>query len=75
MRTRAYSYQQHGLAPPTTGAHLALTAPAGNVWTWGNERARPGHQNLPSFAWWSFSAATWTTRIFGSKARTLVSGY
>ena len=39
VRTRAYSYQQHGLNPPATDVHVALTAPGGGVWTWGDPGA------------------------------------
>jgi uncharacterized protein (TIGR03084 family) len=42
VRTRAYSYQQHGLDPPITDVHVALTAPSGGVWTWG-DRATADH--------------------------------
>jgi len=36
VRTRAYSYQQHGLNPPTTEVHVALVAPGEGVWAWGD---------------------------------------
>lgn len=36
VRTRGYSYQQHGLNPPTTDVHVALTAPGGATWAWGD---------------------------------------
>src|SRR5579859_2695055 len=39
VRTRAYSYQQHGLTPPSTDVHVALTAPDGAAWTWGDPAA------------------------------------
>jgi uncharacterized protein (TIGR03084 family) len=39
VRTRAYSYQQHGLEPPTTDVHVALNAPDGGSWTWGDPAA------------------------------------
>ena len=35
VRTRAYSYQQHGMTPPTTEVHVVLAGPDGAVWTWG----------------------------------------
>ena len=39
VRTRAYSYQQHGLTPPSTDVHVALAAPADSDWTWGEPNA------------------------------------
>jgi uncharacterized protein (TIGR03084 family) len=39
VRTRAYSYQQHGLTPPATDVHVALTAPDGAAWAWGDPAA------------------------------------
>jgi uncharacterized protein (TIGR03084 family) len=39
VRTRAYSYQQHGLDPPTTDVHVTLTAPDATVWSWGSPLA------------------------------------
>src|SRR3569833_1954448 len=39
VRTRGYSYQQHDMAPPSTDVHVALTAPGGEVWTWGDPTA------------------------------------
>jgi uncharacterized protein (TIGR03084 family) len=46
VRTRAYSYQQHGLAPPSTDVHVALAAPDTlpdrSNWTWGDPTA-PDH--------------------------------
>ena len=36
VRTRAYSYTQHGLAPPPNDVFVKLDAPGGDcVWTWG----------------------------------------
>lgn len=42
VRTRAYSYTQHGLAPPEHDVYVALTGPAGDVWTWGDPAAPDG---------------------------------
>ena len=39
VRTRAYSYSQHGLTPPATDVRVELTAPDGAVWTWGDAAA------------------------------------
>jgi uncharacterized protein (TIGR03084 family) len=39
VRTRAYSYQQHGLTPPNTDVHVALTLPESVTWTWGDPHA------------------------------------
>jgi uncharacterized protein (TIGR03084 family) len=39
VRTRGYSYSQHGLTPPATDVHVELTAPDGAVWTWGDAAA------------------------------------
>ena len=35
VRTRAYSYIQHELTPPSNDVHVELDAPGGEVWTWG----------------------------------------
>lgn len=37
VRTRDYSFAVHGLAPPREEYRVALTGPAGEVWTWGPE--------------------------------------
>ncbi len=34
IRTRAYSYTQHGLTPPPNDVRVELEAPGGGVWTW-----------------------------------------
>ena len=39
VRTRGYSYQQHGLTPPSTDTRVELTAPDETVWTWGDPDA------------------------------------
>jgi uncharacterized protein (TIGR03084 family) len=39
VRTRAYSYTQHGLSPPATAVRVELLAPDGSVWTWGEATA------------------------------------
>jgi uncharacterized protein (TIGR03084 family) len=39
VRTRAYSYQQHGMPPPTTEVQVVLTAPGSGHWTWGDPTA------------------------------------
>ena len=39
VRTRAYSYSQHGLTAPATDVRVELTAPDGAVWTWGDAAA------------------------------------
>jgi uncharacterized protein (TIGR03084 family) len=36
MRTRGFSYAVRGLAAPTTDVRVELTAPSGDVWTWGD---------------------------------------
>jgi uncharacterized protein (TIGR03084 family) len=35
VRTRAYSYTQHGLTPPSNDVRVELDGPGGAVWTWG----------------------------------------
>ncbi|MCH9761085.1 MAG: TIGR03084 family protein [Actinomycetia bacterium] len=35
VRTRDYAYAVNGLAPPTEPFHVKLTAPGGDLWTWG----------------------------------------
>jgi len=35
VRTRAYSYIQHELTPPSNDVYVELDAPGGEVWTWG----------------------------------------
>ena len=39
VRTRGFSYVTHGMQPPTTDVYVALTAPDGETWTWGEESA------------------------------------
>ena len=39
VRTRAYSYGQHGLTPPASDVRVELVAPGGDVWTWGDPAA------------------------------------
>jgi uncharacterized protein (TIGR03084 family) len=39
VRTRAYSYRQHGLEPPSTDVRVELLAPDGTHWTWGVPQA------------------------------------
>jgi uncharacterized protein (TIGR03084 family) len=39
VRTRTYSYRQHGRTPPETDVHVALAAPGGGTWTWGDPMA------------------------------------
>jgi uncharacterized protein (TIGR03084 family) len=39
VRTRAYSYTQHGLTPPSNEVRVQLDAPGGAVWTWGGSDA------------------------------------
>ncbi|WP_121254218.1 TIGR03084 family metal-binding protein [Nocardioides ferulae] len=39
VRTRGYSFANRGLEPPTAEIHVALTAPSGELWTWGPEDA------------------------------------
>jgi uncharacterized protein (TIGR03084 family) len=39
VRTRVYSYQQHNQTPASTEVHVALTAPDGGAWTWGDRGA------------------------------------
>lgn len=39
VRTRNFSFSQHGLEPPAEEFRVALTAPSGEVWTWGPEGA------------------------------------
>lgn len=36
VRTRAYSFSQHGLKPPSNEVRVELAAPGGGVWTWGD---------------------------------------
>ena len=47
VRTRAYSYLQQGLTAPTTDVHVALSAPDGGAWTWGDLPA-PDHITGPA---------------------------
>jgi uncharacterized protein (TIGR03084 family) len=35
VRTRDFAFGVHELAPPAEEFHVALTAPSGEVWTWG----------------------------------------
>jgi uncharacterized protein (TIGR03084 family) len=39
VRTRAYSYRQHGLTPPEADVRVELTAPDGAIWVWGDAAA------------------------------------
>jgi uncharacterized protein (TIGR03084 family) len=39
VRTRAYSYSQHGLPVPSTDVHVCLSGPDGAEWTWGEATA------------------------------------
>ena len=39
VRTRAYSFTQHGLTPPSNDVRVQLDAPGGGVWTWGEPDA------------------------------------
>jgi uncharacterized protein (TIGR03084 family) len=39
VRTRAYSYTQHSLTPPSKEVRVQLDAPGGEVWTWGGSDA------------------------------------
>jgi uncharacterized protein (TIGR03084 family) len=39
VRTRRYSYSQHGLTPPDNDARVELRAPNGDLWTWGEPTA------------------------------------
>jgi len=39
VRTRDYAYGVHGQTPPTEEFRVELTAPSGQVWTWGPEGA------------------------------------
>ena len=39
VRTREYSYTQHGLTPPTGDVRVELAAPDGGLWTWGDPLA------------------------------------
>jgi len=36
VRTRGFSYVVHGRTVPTSDVHVVLTAPSGEVWTWGD---------------------------------------
>jgi uncharacterized protein (TIGR03084 family) len=35
VRARAFSYAAHGLPPPDVPVFVELTAPSGDIWTWG----------------------------------------
>ena len=37
VRTRGFSYVVRGLPPPTYDVRVAVTSPAGEAWTWGDE--------------------------------------
>jgi uncharacterized protein (TIGR03084 family) len=39
VRTRAYSYQQHGMSVPNTDVRVVLLAPDGGEWSWGDPSA------------------------------------
>jgi uncharacterized protein (TIGR03084 family) len=39
VRTRGYSFSQHGLTPPAEELRVQLTAPSGETWAWGPEDA------------------------------------
>jgi len=39
VRTRGFSYGVRGLSAPATEVRVSLTAPDGDVWTWGDESA------------------------------------
>jgi uncharacterized protein (TIGR03084 family) len=39
VRTRNYSFSQHGLTPPAEEFRVQLTAPSGETWAWGPEDA------------------------------------
>jgi uncharacterized protein (TIGR03084 family) len=39
VRTRDYSFAVHGLEVPTEEFRISLTAPSGDLWTWGPEEA------------------------------------
>ena len=39
VRTRNFAFGVHGLEPPTDEFRIELTAPSGEVWTWGPEDA------------------------------------
>jgi uncharacterized protein (TIGR03084 family) len=39
VRTRDYAYAVHGLPPPSAEFRVELTAPSGELWTWGAEDA------------------------------------
>ena len=73
VRTRAYSYQQHGLTPPTTDVRVELRRPMAACGRWGEPTAEDRVQGRRPISAWSWSsAATWTTRELvctGSHAR------
>ena len=75
VRTRGYSYAQHGLAPPEHDVHVALTVPGarrGPGATRGT-RSRKWPGGVIS-AWWWCSADTSTTRTWWRRVRTPASG-
>jgi uncharacterized protein (TIGR03084 family) len=39
VRTRDFAFSVHGLAPPAEEFRIVLTAPSGDLWTWGPEQA------------------------------------
>ncbi len=39
VRTRGFSFSVHGLEPPTEEVRVELTAPSGDLWSWGPEDA------------------------------------
>jgi uncharacterized protein (TIGR03084 family) len=39
VRTRGWAFSVHGLEPPSEEFHVRLTAPSGDVWTWGPDGA------------------------------------
>ncbi|MCW2843519.1 MAG: hypothetical protein JWN22_1435 [Nocardioides sp.] len=42
VRTRDFAYSVHGLEAPAEEFRIELTAPSGETWTWGRERAAQG---------------------------------
>jgi len=48
VRTRSFAFSVHGLEPPAEEFRIELTAPSGELWTWGPEDAA---QSVRGSAW------------------------
>jgi len=51
VRTRGFSFGVHGLEPPTEEVRVELTAPSGDLWTWGPEDRDSSGQSVRGSAY------------------------